>query len=231
MKKFLCGVLSVSAMAAFAVDATVATVDVTRVTSAFSNTVVAVSALDLATGGDLAISNLVKTAGLTAGDRLLKFSDGSNYECWTLSADGVWEPTPKYVAGQVDPQTPDPAALVTEAVGSGIWLSRQDTSKPFVIYGLHSDTKTSVVPAGSSAALVGNPTQVDKAPSVVGAQDGDRIVVQDASTVVKKKEYIYKGGAWKHWVGINLQEGLPTVKAGTGFWYVPKNAQQVTINW
>lgn len=244
MKKLLCGVLSVSAMSLFAVDVTVATVDVTAIDSGLSNTVVAVSGLDLATGGALAISNLVKTTDLTVGDKLYAFSNGK-YECWTLSAANKWERAEKQYtisgSGEIVEDSGTPASLFTLTVGSGIWLSRQDATKPFYIYGQHTDTKTSTVAAGATA-LVGNPTmQTAKAPvSIEGCKNGDRILVPGAG-MLREFKYVgsndlYESNKWEYkagWSG-TVTNSLPptaTVPAGTGFWYKSTGEQPVTINW
>ena len=87
MKKILCGILCASAGVALAVESQVATIDVIEVNSDLTNVVVAIPGLDLA-GGNLAISNLVKTVNLMEGDKLFAFNDGT-YQAWVLSG-GKW---------------------------------------------------------------------------------------------------------------------------------------------
>ena len=237
MKKILAGFLAASAFAVSAEDVTIATVDVTAVNSPLTNTIIAVSAFDLG-GGDMVVSNLVKTATLTSGDKLYAF-DGSNYECWELS-DGspkIWVKADKkfYVndEGQiVEGDTPS-ASDVTLAVGKGIWLSRQSTSQPIYIYGRHSASKVSTIAAGTTT-LVGNPTQSSSPSSFVsfsGCAAGDKILVPTATV---PKEYKYESGVWKTWggtYGIDRVAENPAVVGGTGFWYVSKGSGTVTLNW
>ena len=233
MKKVLCGMICVAAGVSLAsIETTVATVDVIAVNSSLSNTVIAIPGLDLATGGDLAISNLVKTTNLTVGDRMLAFS-GGNYDCWTLSSDKAWvKPDLKFTLDGVGADhvvnTLD-ASLVTKAVGSGIWLSRQDATKPIYIYAQHTNTLSSTVAAGTTA-LLGNPSLTSKAPSISGCVNGDQIIVP-TSGLPKTYTYNSTDSKWYSYSGLTKVEGLPTVTAGTGFWYVSKGSATVTVSW
>ena len=236
MKKFLCGFFGVAASTAMAVDVLETTVDVTAINSPLTNVVVAISVLDLSTGGDLAISNLVKTTNLKKDDKLYAFDNGK-YECWTLSADGgVWERMEHAYTisstGSESELTGTDAALVRMAVGKGIWLHRQDpaTSNPFYVYGAHAATKTSVVPLGVSAALVGNPTQTAQVPTSPDIVQGDIIAVP---TEGKLKRYSWNGTSWGVYGSNGIRIPMSSIPAGTGFWYIPKAAtpHAVTLNW
>ena len=232
MKKVLCGMICVAAGASFAsITNTVATVDVIAVNSSLSNTVVAVCGLDLA-GGNLAISNLVKTTNLTPGDRMLAFSNGK-YDCWTLSDDMVWvKPDATFrldaLGDQLSDSTPD-ASLVTKTVGSGIWISRQNASTPIYIYAQHTNTLSTTV-AAKSTALLGNPSQTDKEPAINGCADKDQIIVP-TSGLNKTYTYASANSTWYSYSGLTRTPGLPTITAGTGFWYVSKGNDSVTVSW
>ena len=231
MKKLLCGILCASAGAALAVDATVATIEVREINSGMTNTIVAIPGLDL-TGGALVVSNLVKTTNLTAGDTLMAFTNGV-YETWTLDENKHWvAPTTTLSIGAGGDQSQSagtPASQFTLGVGSGIWVSRtaSGVSSPFYVYALHPESTTSTV-AGGSTALLGNPKQSNAAPTVTGCVSNDQIVV--ATTGIAKR-YTYNGSAWTSWSGINMTTGLPTIAAGTGFWYISKGSGAVTISW
>ena len=232
MKKVLCGMICVAAGASFAsITNTVATVDVIAIDSRLTNTVIAVPGLDLATGGDLAISNLVKTTNLTEGDRLLAF-DGSKYDGWTLSSDKTWvRPLQKFSLNAVGEAVVDniqDASLVTKAVGSGIWLSRQDVSVPIYIYAQHTNTLSSTVAAGTTA-LLGNPSSTSKAPTVSGCANNDKLYVP--TNKFAPETYIYKSTKWYRISGISQIEASPTITAGTGFWYVSTGSADVTVSW
>lgn len=234
MKALVFGFAGFAASAAFAVESPVATVAVTEIDSGLSNTVVAVSALDLS-GGTMSVSNLVKTTNLTPGDKLYAF-DNDKYECWTLSAGLVWEKHDVTFSisdtGTLTDAAGVSAAIYTMPVGKGIWLSRQDKSKPFYIYGAYTNATKSIVAAGVKAALVGNPTQTRKSPaSVEGCANGDDVAIPTSGSL---KHYYYSesGSDGKHWWSAGVYSAtLPEIDAGTGFWYIPKNKQAVTINW
>lgn len=227
MKKILCGILCASAGAALAVESQVTTIDVIEVNSDLTNVVVAIPGLDLA-GGDLAISNLVKTVNLTNGDMLFAFNDGT-YQAWVLSGCKWAEVTTagKDSVGNVAVVVGTPAADTRMLVGAGIWLHRQDTSKPFYIYGAHSDVLTSTAAAGKTT-LVGNPTQTSKAPLIPTPSEGDQVIIPTAGLPIT---YTYRNSAWGYMQDGELYTGLPSIAAGTGFWYVSKGASDVTITW
>ena len=112
-------------------------------------------------------------------------------------------------------------------VGSGIWISRQDASKPIYIYAQHTNTLSSTVAAGTTA-LLGNPSQTSKAPTISGCAELDQIIVPTSGL---PKTYTYKDSQWYSYTGLEKEYGLPTVTAGTGFWYVSKGSAAVTVSW
>ena len=235
MKKLLLGFVCASAGAALAVETTVATIDVIAVNSSYTNTVIAIPGLDLSSGGDLAISNLVKTTNLTAGDRLLAFNDGQ-YEVWTLNGSMKWDKAEKQyqisASGTDEVQTTD-ASMVTMSVGSGIWISRQNTSDPIYVYAQHVGSPSNTVAAGSTV-LLGNPTGSAKAPTIAGCAKGDKIIVPTAGL---PKTYTCdpagngEGETWYSYSKLTKEWGLPSIPAGTGFWYVAAGSSPVTVNW
>lgn len=231
MKKLLCGFLCVSAGALLATEVTVATVDVIAVDSGLKNTIVAIPGLDLA-GGKLVVSNLVKTSNLTIGDKLYAFV-GGEYESWELKngAGGrYWDhAAQRYTissAGAVESAS-TPASNMRMDVGSGIWLSRTGdvtTGHPFYIYAAHTNELSTTV-AANTEVLLGNPlTGSDKAPSITGAQSGDKIILPGKFL----KTYTYSGSAWTSSSG----SGLPTITRGTGFWYKSvSDGSDRTVSW
>ena len=231
MKKLLCGLLCASAVfPVVAVEVEVANIDVIAIDSGLKNTIVAIPGLDLS-GGDLAISNLVKTTNLKQGDKLVAFSDGK-YESWELDADGGhWTQAANRffisAGGTVSNDTTS-ASLVTMSAGSGIWLQRSDVSGPFYVYAAHVDSPTNTVAAGATV-LLGNPTGSSKAPTISGAQNGDKIIVPDATAFLSRRIFTYDGGVWKY---DNASTDLPSVVAGTGFWYKAYNAGSArSVSW
>ena len=128
------------------------------------------------------------------------------------------------------------ASLVRMSVGSGIWLQRSasGTGNPFYVYAAHVDSPTTTVSANATV-LLGNPTTTSKAPTISGMQNGDQIIVPNNTAFPTYYTYVVKNevGAWKY-IDSNdaLQTGLPTITAGTGFWYKAANAgSSRTMSW
>ena len=171
MKKLLSIALCAAAAAAFADEViSLGQVGVTKI-AAQANTIIAVSYQDLA-GGDVAISNLVKTTNLAAGDQMAVFNDGV-YETWTLE-EGTggakyWAKNEKQYTldgdGKLVEDTTRDAAIVTESVGTGLWIIQKgDTIQDDVyLYGKPSAVETSTTVAGKWT-LIGNPLQVAAKP-------------------------------------------------------------------
>ena len=233
MKKLLCGLLCASAVfPVVAVEVEVANIDVIAIDSGLKNTIVAIPGLDLS-GGDLVISNLVKTTNLKRGDMLVAFSDGK-YESWELDADGGhWTHAANRFFISADGTTSNDttvASLVRMSAGSGIWLQRSVFAKgnSFYIYAAHVASPSTTVDANATV-LLGNPTLTDKAPTIVGAQNGDKIIVPDATAFLSRRIFTYNGGAWKY---DNASTDLPSVVAGTGFWYKAADVgSQRSVSW
>ena len=243
MKKILSIALCAAAVSAFAdpTETVLGEVGVTAITNSLSNTIVAVSYGDLAdaSGSGIVVSNFVKTTNLTENDQLAIFNYGE-YTTWILKQEGdakFWaksEKTFKINADgeQVDGTGPQ-ASGITQAVGTGIWLVRQDCSNPFYIYGKPVSSPTTKTAAGAWT-LIGNPNQTESKVFGIGtvseATDGDQIVVpkEPDGTLCY---YTYNSDhGWRttgsdgHWVNTP-----PTLGAGLGCWIRTKTAS--TINW
>lgn len=242
MKKLLSIAVCVSAAAAFATDVLVplGDVGVTAITSSTTNTIVAVSYADLASGGNITASNVVKTANLTIGDYLYVY-DGADFKAFQLSGDssGVkyWQGVTTASPGSGIEAVKNPAASAdstTVAVGKGVWLVRgsgwNGESFTFYIYGKPA-TETSVsVPVGTSM-LVGNPTQTGKVPTfTTGPNNGDKILVPNQASKTGMRTYTYVSGTgWRYSLKQKDGYGFPPIPAGSGFWYVAAGA--VTMTW
>lgn len=242
MKKLLSIALCATVASAFATDpepATLGTVGVTAITTSLSNAIVAVSYDDLAGGEGMIYSNLVKTANLDVDDKLVEFRDGK-YTGWVLAEDGqgvkYWaEQAISYKDGSGKDTTfcSPTANSITNAVGTGIWLMRQNptangVAKSFYIYGKPSSKKT-VSLAANTWTLVGNPNQEAKVvepTTITGATYGDQIVVPDPSSG-RLCNYIFKGST-KGWLKNGAGEA-PTIGAGLGCWIL--TAEDATIAW
>ena len=251
MKKILSIALCAAAVSAFADgaspanDVVLGTVGVTEITTSLSNAIVAISYDDLA-GGQMVYSNLVKTANLTEGDKLVEFRD-NKYTGWVLEKSGnvlYWREQNEFLVdgsgNQINLISPT-ADTVRGAVGKGIWLVRQNPTdekgdaKPFYIYGKPvNDPKTTIV--GSKINLVGNPLTRDveltaakfvSDPEGSAPADGDRIEIPGGDGVLGRLVYTYneKVAAWITFGSDHMPTtGNPTIPANLGFWYVSKGS-------
>ena len=236
MKKLLTIAVCASAVAAFATDVPVSLgeVGVTAVSSSTTNTVIAVSYTDLASAGNITASNLVKTANLAVGDRLYVYDSG-DFKAFELALSGgvkYWQGTatvePKDgIASLVAATSADGVRV---AVGTGVWLVRGSgwDGNPFTfyIYGKPYNSLAPVTVSGGSA-LVGNPTQVSKAPTFTsGPTNGDQMIVPYA-TKTGTQIWRYKSGYGWYVKPSDPKPTAPAIPAGTGFWYVGT----ATFNW
>lgn len=257
MKKLLSIALCAAAVSAFGDTVTRlgGEIGVSEIRSKLTNTIVAISYDDLAgkpgeTG--MVYSNLVKTANLTAGDRLVEFRD-NKYTGWVLAEDEVtkvkfWqEQVGAFVdsAGSTITLNSPTAATSSGMVGTGIWLVRQNPTdekgdaKPFYIYGKPVDNPTTKIFGGTAKTptfnLVGNPTTYDvqlTGEMLTGATSGDQIVVPGETGLLGRQSYLYNGTGW---MTIHPDTGLPTsglpkIFANQGFWYV-STGTEFTISW
>lgn len=246
MKKLLSIALCATAVSAFAdpVEVELGTVGVTAITTSLSNVIVAVSYDDLAGGTGMVYSNLVKTTNLTVGDRLVEFRD-NKYTGWVLEQSGdvkYWREQQgvfKDSAGK-DITLSSPAAdTATGAVGTGIWLVRQNPTDdkgvvPFYIYGKPVSAPVSNI-SSNTWTLVGNPLQkttvkigtdaaVSKTAVVKDPQTGDQIVTVEANG--KLHYFVYVGSSW---IDGSSDPVDISVGPGIGFWI--RTQADTTITW
>ena len=240
MKKILSIALCAAAVSAFG-DTTVSLgqVGVTAIDSGLSNTIVAVSYDDLAGGTGMVVSNFVKTTNLKKGDQLAIFNGTGTYDTWTLEEkDDVkfWAKSEVTftvdATGKLATGTGTAASDITQLVGTGIWLVRQDWSKPFYIYGKPVTNPTSTTAAGAWT-LIGNPNQTGSNKIVVSnPKDFDQIVIPNASNGTLCY-YTYKSGkGWRTTDGglwVEEKDNPPMLGAGLGCWIWTQ--ETCTINW
>lgn len=235
MKKLLSLAFCAASALAFADDIVCGEVGVIQVTSDQQNTVIAAAFGDLASGGDIEVANIVKTTGLASGDQLFVFKDGS-FSGWTYNDESnSWDAVAANVLldenGNIKSVAGTAATDEPVVYGSGVWLKR--ATKPsaaftIAVYG-KPVAKTISVAAGTTV-LCGNPTYTGKEPKIEGAQTGD--IIRVPSDALLLTTYRFNGSAWKHASGASIVEGLPTIPAGTGFWYQAADSGAArTLTW
>lgn len=252
MKKILSIALCAAAVSVFG-DTTEAVlggeIGVTTISNSFKNTIVAVSYNDLdpSVASGIAVSNFVKTANLDAGDQLAIFNGTGTYDTWVLKKnEGVkyWERNEKTFTvgtdGALTVGEGNAASDITQVVGTGIWLIRQNptdgsgNAKPFYIYGKPVSASKSEI-EGGKWTLIGNPTQGDVTitkETVANASDYDQLVIPVAPSG-KLCYYTYLSGlnGWRktNSEGTGYSTEDPKLEGGLGCWIKTKN--KCSISW
>ena len=207
------------------------TIGVLKVESGAKTTAIAVPWEALG-GGDISVSNIVRTATLTPGDELKAYAPDGKYKAWELDANKCWQPV-TVVGGSSETG----ADAFTVPRGSAVWLTRQDTTQPIYLVGEVAATEKAEVKleAGTTTNpswnLVGSAGTEPVNVNEIGAATTDKIIVPTA-TVPKNYEYNTEKGEWGYWdyETVVKPNGRKTVTkvwktaedipAGTGFWYL-----------
>ena len=223
-----------------------------RVASSATNTLVALpwKSLSADTNNPSAITaaNVVMTNNLSEGDWLLYY-ENNNYKGWRLGSDG-WAAV--NTSTQVGLIKVDPADATELERGRAIWIVRQDTSKPFYLYGQYDAASGSTqVPAGGS--LLANPDANSSfdvsSGKISNAAENDEIRVPDNAgglpRVIKKfsdgwkvktitDQTVPAGGPYSGGASETTwsESGDLTVPAGQGFMYIRSSSEGTpTVNW
>ena len=224
---------------------------VLQTVSAAKKAIIAVPWLSLTDDGNaIAVADLVKTAGLTAGDKLHVYNKAeSRYDVYELAADMTWSPKAIYKVGAdgtveaVSSGTPE---TTTVARGNGVWLERQDTTKAIVSYGqVASGTVATTIDAGTAEKPTWNLLAVPTTTAVdieatFGSSEADTLIVPTAGApkicTVKDGEWAYEKSvpvtdASGNQLGVRVvHEAVTELPAGTGFWYLNGGTAK-TVTW
>lgn len=240
MKKLLSLALCAAAASFAAADEiTLGNVGVTAITlpAGQTNTIIAASFNDLATGGDISVANLVKTTNLAPGDKIMLYTAKNTYSAWVLGDNGAWQKAEKtYTVGSDGVATVDEGAAsdtTTVKIGTGLWIVRKDPTEAaeIALYGSIADAKSTTTAAGAWN-LIGNAGQV----SFNAFEDavGDQIVMVADNGALRT--YNFKAGDGKGWYYVTYTDnrgtnnyGTPAVAPGQGFWYYTSTAK--TLVW
>lgn len=207
------------------------TIGVLKVESGAKTTAIAVPWEALG-GGDISVSNIVRTATLTPGDELKAYAPDGKYKAWELDENKVWQPV-TVVGGSSEID----ADAFRVPRGSAVWLTRQDTTQPIYLVGEVAATEKAEVTLAVGTTdnpswnLVGSAGTEPVNVNEIGAATTDKIIVPTA-TVPKNYEYNTEKGEWGYWdyETVVKPNGRKTVTkvwktaedipAGTGFWYL-----------
>jgi len=195
------------------------------------------------------VADIVKTANLSEGDRLLSYNAAKHaYDGWTLSqdAEGLLEWTPMATVTTEGVAMAPGEREATLGRGKSLWLIRQDVTKPFYLQGQFTTAAAQVTIAGGSAAvpaytLMGNPTtkatpinDLDWGTAPVA---GDQLTIPDAA-VPRVLNWDATTQKWYRTVPTIVNGRVKNVKTttdkiapGVGFWYIRKSTESFTFTW
>lgn len=259
MKKTILIGMALSALSAIAADVFSSnTFAVTEVSSAATNTIIAIPWTGYTPTGsqdlDVRVDRLVSPRNLTAGDLVLVPTSEVSYAAWALTevdvANGAmaWEPIAtaelleSNIATNRNPLIKNNDGEAIIARGHGMWLIRQDPTKPFYVYGQWATGGKSVtVEQGASDTpaytMLGDPLlrEVDiNALKWENVGAGDSVIITTDSSATKNCTWDSTKNMWYHVEvksvikfgrtvasSTKVYDGL-TVPAGAGFWYVSR---------
>jgi len=181
-------------------------------------------------GGGVAVTNLVKTTGLTEGDNLLWYSPSDRkYRIWQAADhEGVlyWDAVSS-ITGIGETRVASDSPVL--ARGQALILKRQTTGDPTTIYivGQYTSASASAITVSKGFNLLAPPIvggSVDLADpdrDWTGAANGDAIILASGT------RYVRNNGSWGQWT-YDTETGLWSfeavnssipVYAGQGIWY------------
>ena len=226
------------------------------VTSNFENTLIAIPFAGCGeTDAVIYVTNLVMTANLKSGDKLL-YKDGSAYYAWQLTTDGgAWQKmaTSTEFGTEVTPS----AEQTTLPCGKGCWLVRSAATiaadpKIYLFGQVNTGSLTTMIPASSDGTIVCRPYEtgaIDLSswkPTGVAAGDTVSVPDSDPANLTGKKTYTYKDGNWtvqtsetktnKRGIVTTTVSYTPvssgtSIPAGVAFMYGRYGNTDLTITW
>ena len=230
-----------------AVLSSVATIGVLRVSSALTNTVVAVPwqsmSVDSETNVDVTVSEVVNPNGLGTGDKIQRYdAETGDFNRWESNEDGGWDKIATISTRGVSSSSAEVTRLSS---GGAFWLVRSNPSDYIYLVGRYTGEDYEVELAGGTSGspgytLVANPTMdsinlsalniVDDKGVTTTPDVGDLIKIQGAggnATYFRNAANTAWGCYMPQRVKGRLQNVFTecgTVPAGTGFWYISTNS-------
>lgn len=204
--------------------------------------------------GNVFVSNVVSTVGLTDGDYLI-LKDDNNYYSWKLD-NGAWTAF-AVVDSELGVNPIMDASGQRIARGKSLMLHRSNpsASSPIYLFGRYDSSSATSSISGSSTTLVANPG-TDGSPLLLtnlagkftsgSVADGDSVIIDNKTyTYVEDPEdpdkayWTYKakkvtsqstGIEFAQKVIVTTEKDV-SIAAGKGFWYQRKSASAATITW
>lgn len=225
-------------------------VGVVKATQPTEIAVIAVPWKQFMEGDHISVSNLVKTANLTPGDKLYIY-EGEKYDVWALDGDRYWQQATSVSSENGEQIVKAPFGAAHEhpvGHGTGVFLERQKSSVPYYLYGEVDEDASLVTTVDEERMPIANPNlkpfdlngyyydaDAKEWKYSVEANEGDVITIPMGKT---QRKCIFKDGGWGYYQkkvenGVLKQTWVNEVKipAGTGCWYIKNGENNVKIDW
>lgn len=237
MKKELLIVVLFMTGAVFAGEFVSETTGVLACTSSTKETIVSIPWVGYGKDAKIKVNEIIRTAGLEAGDKLLAPDGQGGYDSWTLT-NGAWVADPKTKIGKSGADSQPGADATKELVrGDGFWLIKAKTpEKPFTYYLIGQQPATvgvtvpvSGTPAGKWFLVAPTSTaKVNILDLVNEAVGGDLITLADGTQYIKARS---------GWRLVGKDTGLATgevvseipLAPGHGFWYASHANNELSL--
>lgn len=225
-------------------------VGVVKATQPTEIAVIAVPWKQFMEGDHISVSNLVKTANLTPGDKLYIY-EGEKYDVWALDGNRHWQQATSVSSENGEQIVKAPFGAAHEhpvGHGTGVFLERQNSSVPYYLYGEVDEGASLVTTVEEERMLIANPNlkpfdlngyyydaDAKEWKYSVEANEGDVITIPMGKT---QRKCIFRDGGWGYYQkkvenGVLKQTWVNEVKipAGTGCWYIKNGENNVKIDW
>ena len=206
----------------------------------------------------IAAADIVQAAALSAGDRMYVWNgaEGTSqkYEVYKVGANGTWTVEEHKVTVAADgtmTEGSESPELLKVPTGTGIFIERQDTSKPLYVYGQVLTNATATTTFGAGLTLVSAPSTRAMASvnlnaltwngvgpvTITTTTSGRKIVRSYANAdfiyyrnaANKIVRLYYDGSKWGTVSGTWKDAGDEAIiPAGTAFWYMNNGSASVT---
>ena len=188
-------------------------------------------------GSTIAVSNLVKTTGLTAGDNLLWYNPSdSKYRIWEATAHAdvlYWDAVSSITEIDATKVASDSPAL---GRGQALILKRasSESTTIYIVGQYTSASATSTIYHGFNLLAPTATSGTTELTTLFGTSNpvaGDQIITSEGVGYVWSSEH-NKWGSWSYADGWIFSEATNiTIPAGKGFWYNRKGDDSFSVTW
>ena len=207
------------------------TFGVLKVASTMKQTIISVPWVEVGTGGDIAVSNLVMTSNLTAGDMLYYYDKmSSKYKAWELEENaGVKSWKAPILVDSIGATSSGDAGEQTAVRGDALILVRPNAhTSPIFLYGQYSPSPVTTQTMQLNAwNLIAPPDPSSSGFDLNGVawlnvDANDFIVLHASNGNAITLKYNTTEEKWGTKFGPTWNYDVATIQAGMGAWYISK---------